>query len=155
MSPELFISQPPVNTVPPHERRYLLGSAIHEIVAEQLDLAHASPATHPKVLELFAGDAPLSYWLSRRGWSNFTCIDMAMSPTSLAPDNTTWIYANLQELITRLTNKENVGDFAAMANTFDIVTSTFAIQKRYFFPKRDRDILGKFFVREGGFIYSH
>jgi hypothetical protein len=57
------------------------------------------PNTHPKAVDLYAGDGSIARILSEQGWNpqDITCIDLYLPNDPLVP-NAQWIHLNLDNL---------------------------------------------------------
>lgn len=98
----LLISNPPLNDN--WETWFFIedGNELTGLFKLALEEHHISPHSHPRVLELFAGDAPISYLLDKWGWTDFTCIDWKQSKVALAPPPKRWVYMDLDVMLRRL-----------------------------------------------------
>ena len=149
----MFIENPPENEVPIWYRRAVLRDNLTDIFHRNLKRSKITPESHPKVLELFAGDGPLADELHQLGWRDITCVDRAKSPDPIAPKDTQWLYINLWSTAFGLKTGNDISKLESMRNRYNIVTATFAIDETVIMSHRDIDALCDFFLAENGFKF--
>lgn len=156
-SPPLIISEPQKNPEVYYTRFFLTEPVMVEMLFKNFEHNHITPQTHPQVLELFAGDAPITHLLAQKGWKNFTCMDMYKSfGPPLFPDSTTWIYIDLKQLAHCIEKKDEPGEIKSLQHQFNIVTATFAIpyscRRNIYCSPEEIKILTSYFAAEHAFI---
>ena len=112
-----------------------------------LDLKEITPKTHPKVVDLCAGDGSISKLLTDKGWNprDLTCVDLYKSPTPLV-NGVTWRYWDLEELADHLKILRDIpAQILDLQNTFD-----FVVLWNGFLRRETETSVCKFFVRLDG-----
>ena len=112
---------------------------------------HVTPATHPRVVDLFTGDGSIAKMIMNMGWQpdNITCIDQCISPTPVV-QGVHWEYMYLHSLAHALKYHLAIpSKVEHYRHAFDVVMEWLG----YGDPK-DIAILYKFFARPGGYIFK-
>lgn len=123
-------------------RHSLFGQLMHERV---------TPITHPKAVDLCAGDGCLARILVDNGWkeANLTCIDRYKSPTPLVPD-ARWFYWDLEQLYLHLERRLSLPEeVLSFRHQFDIAMLWLG---GFGLGESGRELLCKYFVKPKGYI---
>lgn len=119
---------------------------------EEFTEFHVTPETHPKVVELAAGDGPIAKLLVKRGWrpENITCVDRDESPNPMVP-GVKWMYIDLptlyEEYIRKNLNPEP--EILAMKGAFDLVSFC---NTGWDMPHLEEK-LAEYFKRPSGYVF--
>ncbi len=150
---EIVIQHPEKNTTSFRDFSYthpgLSQRRLEELCAKQ----GITPATHPKVCDLFAGEGAMSFILKAHGWQyeNITCIDN-QRPNRIYPlvGKVQWRFWDLRELTKALMHQEYLPEeVLAYKGKFDLVVMVYntALPSDWepflveFFAKNKEDIL--------------
>lgn len=154
---KVLIENPPVNSE--YDRlnlTYLRRYSSHEYNSptfQRLFDQDVAPQTHPRVLELGAGDGPAAEFCIGKGWipTNIICLDKVKSLTPLVA-GVSWKYVNLLRLNEALEGEVIPGDIADMRGVFDIVFADQIDDPRL--PKSALNRITQFFVRKDGRVFD-
>lgn len=145
---EIIIREPQDNEDPTRGWSYNCGS-FGMILPASLKLHGITPATHPRIVDLWAGDGSCARIFVENGWQepNIVCIDMYRSPTPLVP-RAQWRYWDLRKLGYVIPYKEFLPpEVLAFKEQFDIAVSMFSYGR----PESENAIC-ELLVRKGGFV---
>lgn len=104
---KVVIDRPTINMLDECYRRWSYTDCEARKIADQLIEDHnLNPDSHPKVIELCAGDGSVLANLRERGWNpeNMTAVDKHISPDALVPCE--WLYADLEKFDILLAEKD-------------------------------------------------
>ena len=108
-----------------------------------------TPETHPKAVDLYAGDGSLAKILVKNGWQeeNMTCIDMSRSHSPLVR-KANWLFWNLDSL------DEALQSGVKIPTEVSQTSGQFDISLIYATPmsKEGLETIGNFFTKRGGYI---
>ncbi len=113
---------------------------------ELLRKHNLSPNTHPRVVDLCAGEGSWAKILIERGWdpNHIVCIDRRR-PENPPPEGVKWEYWDLRALATSLRNRTPLPkEVAVYRRSFDLAVMTYGLGSREGRP------LFKFFVKPQG-----
>lgn len=118
------IENPVRNTSDPMYVRYSHVSVTRPFIREAftsfLQTHKLSPETHPRILDLCAGDGGLARMAADMGWTDITCIDKFLPADSLVP-TATWLTWNLYNLYTNIRFDDMDASTLPYRNIFDLV----------------------------------
>jgi hypothetical protein len=155
----IVISDPPPSRTPETHRNAFNYYRWEELLQDWLGET-ITPQSHPRALELFAGDGPIAEYLYKQGWRNITCIDFEKSDTHFEASGVAWKYVDLEELLVSINMHEIPHEIDSLEHSFDIVSATFALRPGktdlfdMFIPDRDIMDLCEFFAKPGALIFS-
>lgn len=123
-----------------------------EMIEEFVRVYRLSPETHPRVLDLHAGDGSFAGILKRLGWpeNQMVCLDKYKSPDPLV-QGVRWIYVDTSPFTYELMNNNTISynALSVFKESFDIV-GAFQTDLNPDYEEK----LCRFFARSGGFIFS-
>lgn len=152
---EIIISDVRVTTEDQYYRRFSMGRDSQEHIVEQLRVYGITPHTHPKAIDLFAGDGSVAAILKSVGWSekNISCVDKYFTPTPLV-EGVTWYYWNLAELGAAIVFHDEIpADIQRLRNTFDIAISRFGDTEEIALQGLGLTLC-TYFVRRNGYVLT-
>jgi hypothetical protein len=98
---EIVIAHPEINTDTLRSHAYAAEGSdkFQSYIRALLEESGATPASHPNVVDLCAGDGSMARILADQGWdeSRILCVDRYISPTPLV-ENVRWAYWDLEAL---------------------------------------------------------
>ncbi len=149
---KVTIENPELNPIDQGLRRwtYELGNRTKKRFVEHLKEDGVTPLTHPKAIDLCAGDGSMAQILIENGWSpkNITCVDQFVTKTPLA-DGAKWKYINLGALASSLKIEEDLEpEIVQMKGNYDIVTLVQGHMGRV-----EEQAIVKFFTKPNGFSF--
>lgn len=145
---EIIIPNPHINDSWTRRHAHTAGDCA--MFMPTIDLWGLTAQSHPKVVELCAGDGPWAKAFADAGWNpqDITCIDIARTNTPLI-DGAKWLHWDLDALAQGIIeDRELPDDVLEYKGRFDIVFLTYGFGISY------KDILCEYFVRKNGFICS-
>ncbi|MFC1790734.1 hypothetical protein ACFLZP_04610 [Patescibacteria group bacterium] len=124
-----------------------------EFVAALFEEYQITPQSHPRAVELFAGDAPHAAIMTRLGWRarDIVCIDYRRSRDPLVR-GVQWRYYDLHHLsLALMVDGEIPGSILSLRQQGDVVIAI----NQWWRSKETLDQLVNFFCRRGGLAYTH
>lgn len=141
---EIVISHPDIN-MDPFKSWSHDNPDLREAIVTDLVWNGVTPATHPKAVDLCAGDGSCAAILTSTGWNanNITCIDISRSTSPLVT-GVTWQYLDLGELGWRLKGGHQIPEsLQPLHHGFDVAMLWFGYL-------RYEQELFDFFLKPGG-----
>ena len=117
-----------------------------------LELNRVTPSTHPRAIDLCAGDGSFARMLVDNGWQeeDMTCVDIARTETPLVP-KATWLFWDVEALsLAILKYTEIPPEIAVYKHRFDIAI---LMQGEGFYDEKENAVC-KYLVRPNGYIHN-
>ena len=146
MAREIIINSPRLNPDYLASRTYQYDQSL---VANKIVGADISPVTHPKAIDLFAGNGSVARLLSEGEWKeeNIVCVDLCQPKNPLV-ERAQWCYWDLIQLLKAISHPESIPEeISQFRRCFDIV----AIAQGPI-TSSDVEVLGGYFKSKDGVI---
>jgi hypothetical protein len=148
-SPEIVIANPRLNT--DSYRRWSYGSD-PEGFRSVLAIKGITPISHPKAVDLCAGDGSFARMLVENGWNeeDITCVDRFHTTTPLVSQST-WLYWDLRALASAVMQQLPIPtEVASYRHQFDVAV----LMQGEKMDWGEEDIVCEYLVRPGGYIHT-